>query len=113
MWVPVFGWSLLGLVCRSLAEFGWQDMRAPSRRMGSFLASPALLLRPLTRSAPIRTPEEGLTIRESHDAESEPFSRLEGGIELSVIEREGAWARVRAEGVEGWVDGRRLLPIEG
>jgi CRP-like cAMP-binding protein len=41
-------------------------------------------------------------------------TELAGGVELSITERRGEWARVAGQnGWEGWVDGRALEPRDG
>jgi hypothetical protein len=55
-------------------------------------------------------PAEGLQAWANPDPSQTATVTLAGGIRLSLIERRGEWANVRAEtGWTGWVDARRLL----
>ena len=55
-------------------------------------------------------PAGGLPAWEQPDAASQAQAQLAGGLEVAVLERSGAWARVsRPGGLTVWVDGRLLV----
>jgi hypothetical protein len=57
-------------------------------------------------------PEDGTRSWAAPDPSAPEHSRLAGRLPVAVVERRGAWARVRASnGWTGWVDGRRLRPL--
>jgi hypothetical protein len=57
-----------------------------------------------------RIPPGGLPAWERPDAGSESQAQLAGGLEIALLERRGAWARVsRPGGLTVWVDGRLLI----
>jgi hypothetical protein len=59
-----------------------------------------------------RVPEDGTRSWAAPDPSAPERSRLAGRLPVAVVERRGAWARVRASnGWTGWVDGRRLRPL--
>jgi hypothetical protein len=56
-------------------------------------------------------PPSGMPAWHDPDPTVEPVATLAGGVELRVVAETGAWARVvGANGWEGWVDGRLLVP---
>jgi hypothetical protein len=58
-----------------------------------------------------RVPASGLLAWVRPDPAEEPVATLAAGVELRVVGESGAWARVvAANGWEGWVDGRALVP---
>ena len=59
-------------------------------------------------------PDEGMQAWDAADGTRPPVAQLPGRVELRVMERNGAWARVAAaNGWSGWVDGRLLRPLGG
>lgn len=57
-------------------------------------------------------PAAGASAWTDPDPSVPPATRLEPGVQLKLIESQGAWARVvAANGWTGWVDGRYLLPV--
>jgi RsiW-degrading membrane proteinase PrsW (M82 family) len=57
-------------------------------------------------------PPTGLAAWETPDPSRPPMVTLAGGVQLSVLEERGAWARVMgSNGWTGWVDGRLLARL--
>jgi hypothetical protein len=57
-------------------------------------------------------PAAGLDARDLPDASRRPDARLDGGLEVEVLEESLGWALVRCSNDwETWVDGRGLVPI--
>ena len=56
-----------------------------------------------------RVPASGLDAWEERDGTGPPAAHLDGGLEITVDEMAGDWARITCEnGWQAWVDGRRL-----
>ena len=56
-----------------------------------------------------RVPASGLDAWEERDGTRPPAAHLDGGLEITVDEMAGDWARITCEnGWQAWVDGRRL-----
>jgi hypothetical protein len=59
-------------------------------------------------------PANGLPAWTEPNPDQPAATQLAGGVELSITERRGEWAKVAGEnGWEGWVDGRELEPRNG
>jgi hypothetical protein len=57
-------------------------------------------------------PPAGLAAWDEPDPSRAPMVTLAGGVQLSVAEERGAWARVvGSNGWTGWVDGRLLVKL--
>jgi len=55
-------------------------------------------------------PTEGLPAWSGPDGSVAPAANLDPGLDVMLIEEQGAWAHVRcSNGWEAWVDGRRLV----
>ena len=103
------------------------DSRAAVRSaLAAFLTANDLLPEPVTaqwpepesappagaRRATYLVPPSGVQAWESPNARARPFGSLVGGLEVQVLERSGAWARVIGPGgTECWVDGRLLIDL--
>jgi RsiW-degrading membrane proteinase PrsW (M82 family) len=85
----------------------------PSHEPGSTLATPPAPPpppHPAWRPTHL-VPDGGIAAWAAPDPARAPTVGLGAGLELIVLERAGAWARVAAvNGWSGWVDGRRLIP---
>ena len=63
---------------------------------------------PLTQTRLI--PPGGLSVWNEPQSARLPVSQAAEGLEVTLIERRGDWARVRfSNGWEAWLDGRRLV----
>jgi hypothetical protein len=61
--------------------------------------------------ADVQAPSAGLAAWPGPDGAVEPTTRIDQGVPLMAVERQGDWARVRAaNGWTGWVDARQLVP---
>jgi len=59
-------------------------------------------------------PREGLQVWRQPDPAGQVISQVQGGVQLQLLERRGAWARVAfSNGWSGWVDGRRIVEVGG
>lgn len=57
-------------------------------------------------------PAQGMAAWRSPDGTQPPITNIPGGVQLRVVETNGAWARVAADnGWTGWVDGRLLVAL--
>jgi protease PrsW len=57
-------------------------------------------------------PPNGMAAWDAPDPSRPPVAQLSPGVQLAVLEQQGAWARaVGSNGWTGWVDGRLLVPL--
>lgn len=61
-----------------------------------------------------RVPTSGTAAWSTTDAGVPPAARLDPGLELQVVARQGDWAQIRcSNGWTAWVDARVLVPVAG
>jgi hypothetical protein len=57
-------------------------------------------------------PAAGMAAWDAPDPSRAPIVTLAAGVQLTIVEQQGAWARVMgSNGWTGWVDGRLLAPL--
>jgi SH3-like domain-containing protein len=68
---------------------------------------------PKAFSATHLVPSDGLDARLSPSSQTAIAARLDGGLDVQLLERRGEWAQIAcSNGWTAWVDVRRLIPTE-
>jgi hypothetical protein len=59
-----------------------------------------------------RAPDDGMQAWDTPDGTKPPVAALDARLDVEVVERQGAWARILcSNGWSAWVDGRRLVEM--
>ncbi|HEY4133624.1 MAG TPA: SH3 domain-containing protein [Alphaproteobacteria bacterium] len=99
-----------GLPIEIVAEFGtWRKIRDEQGAEGWVHRS---MLAGKRTAVTIGAPGSAQTMRRSAENDSAAVAKLEPGVQVSVLECDGAWCRLEAHGFRGWLPSKGLWGIK-